>query len=1006
MAAKTTNKLIFPGEGTTQQQRIVDVLQPDKLNLHDFSVADWMKFAWNFAEKVNYFNSENQADGNWQDFFIEEAKIKSFLDGLEKDQALTPHLSLFVCFLYLLEHSKKHFNKLTQRHLDFYYQEILKIDKLAPVPDQVHVVFELAKNSLQEKIAANTLLDAGKDKNGKKLYFSTQEELIANKTSISQIKNVYHHSDEKLKRIKACQVANSLDGLGKALPEANTKWFPFGYVKAEYSDAVPELPDARLGFAIASPLLLLNEGNRTISLEIEFQKTTGFLVTQTDWLKIQISGEKKWLDPASFKMEIKPENKLIFEINLDKSVKPVVGYQSEILGEHFATGDPVIRFLIDTNSAEGYDFANTFSKLILSSITLTVNAKEIKTLVAENDLGILNAKKPFFPFGPIPLKGSRFFLKNQEVFEKNWDQLDLTIKWMNKPDSLADQYFAYRKEFRTNLTKDTYKTGITADPAATPPYKKDAANIIVTNDEFFEAKVDILSESEWKTIDSKFLLFNKAGENGFTRLSIANNQFDTTGNGQIQVQLNQSFLHEMYPRIYAMAMMNETPVLIPKEPYTPMIESIELSYSASEETKFNELSETESTQLFHEHPFGQSKIDSNPTDQSISVLVPEYQPGGELYLGLKDAELRQQIALFFQVSEGSENPEATGFATNEKMVWSVLCSDKWMTLTSDYLISNQTDNFLKSGIVKFSLPAEATKTNTVLPAGLHWVRVKMNKSFDVVCQILDIRTQAVLAQFSDQENELSHLLTGIPEKTISTLAERKQAVKIVAQPFNSFGGSAQETETAYYQRVSERLRHKNRAITLWDYEHLVLEQFPEIHKVRCLNHSSGSSFTSPGNVTLIVIPDILNRNVFDIYQPRVSRATLNKIQNYINLLNTLHVNAVVINPDYEEVELTLEVRFNAGFDENFYQKVLQEDITKLLSPWAFVKSSELQFGATLHKSTIISYIEKLNYVDYLTDLKLKHLGEFKPSVSPSNPKAILVSAKKHKVKVLSADCKK
>ncbi|MFY9152169.1 MAG: baseplate J/gp47 family protein [Prolixibacteraceae bacterium] len=1009
MAAKTKDMFFLPGEGTDQQQREVEILNPKNLNLHDFSVADWMKFAWNFAEEVNFFDAENKLEGNWQDFFIEEAKIKSFLDGLEKDNSLTPHLTLFVCFLYLLEYSKKHFNQLTQKHLDFYYQEILKINKKAAVPDQVHVIFELAKNSLQEKIAQNTSLDAGKDSTGKKMNFITQEEIVVNKTSISQIKNVYHHSDEKTKCIKACTVANSLDGLGKALPETNPKWYPFGYAKPGYDNLFPELPDARIGFAISSPLLLLNEGVRTITLEIEFQKPIKFKTSFDQCFQIQISGEKKWLEPSSFKVDTKSKEKLLFEIILDNSVKPVSGYNQSVLGEHFTTNDPVLRFLPDITSAEGYAFVLSFSKQKLKNISLQVDVKEIKSVVAENDLGVLNPKKPFFPFGPIPLKGSKMKLMSSEIFDKNWTQLLVDFSWMNKPDSLAAQYFAYRTEFKTNLTKSSYKSGITEDSKATPPYKKDAANLIVKNDDYFQATVSIFSSGEWKETDKDFLIFNKDGGNGKSRLAISNNKFDTRGNGMVQIQLNQSFLHEMYPHIYAMAMLNEASTLIPKEPYTPVIESLELSYSAFEETNFNEKvpgKNTTAIQLFHEQPFGQNKVPASPANQASACLVPEYSLGGELYLGLKDVELRQQISFLFQISEGSENPETPGFTAEEKMEWSVLCSDKWMTLNSDYLISNQTDNFLKSGIVNLSIPAEATKTNTVLPSGLHWIRVRMNKKYDAVCQIIDIKTQAVSAEFKNQENELSHLNTGIQAKTISTLTERKQAVKTVTQPFSSFGGIPPETDSAYYQRVSERLRHKNRAITLWDYEHLILEQFPEIHQVRCLNHTSGNSFLSPGNVTIVVVPDILNRNVFDIYQPRVSRATLNKIQNYINQLNTLHVSAAVINPEYEEVEITLSVRFRTGFDENYYQKILQEDLTKLLSPWAFEKTIDLRFGTILHKSVIVSYIEKLNYIDYLTELKVKHKGEFKPVVSPSSPKAILVSAKKHWISIAPAGCKK
>jgi hypothetical protein len=373
---------------------------------------------------------------------------------------------------------------------------------------------------------------------------------------------------------------------------------------------------------------------------------------------------------------------------------------------------------------------------------------------------------------------------------------------------------------------------------------------------------------------------------------------------------------------------------------------------------------------------------------------------------LKDTEPLQQLAVLFQIFEGSENPLASGFADGEKMEWSVLCSNNWTVLDSNHLIANATDNFLKSGIVKFSIPAEATKNNTLLPADLIWVKVRMNKNFDAVCKIIDILPQAVVAKFTNQGNELSHLKNGLQAKTISKLVERKQEIKSVSQPFNSFGGKPEETDDAYYRRISERLRHKNRAITLWDYEHLILQEFPEIHKVRCLNHTSADSYLSPGNVTIVVIPDIQNRNVFDLYEPRVSKATLNKIQSYINQLNSLHVNAVVINPEYEAVEISLNVRFYVGYDENYYKKVLQEDITKLLSPWAFERTIDLNFGTELHKSVVISYIEKLNYVDYVADLKMKHKGEFKPIIIPSGPKSILVSAKKHPIEIQPAVCPK
>ena len=112
----------------------------------------------------------------------------------------------------------------------------------------------------------------------------------------------------------------------------------------------------------------------------------------------------------------------------------------------------------------------------------------------------------------------------------------------------------------------------------------------------------------------------------------------------------------------------------------------------------------------------------------------------------------------------------------------------------------------------------------------------------------------------------------------------------------------------------------------------------------------------------------------------------------------------------EEVTVELKVKFHKGYDEVYYKTVLEEDITKLLSPWAFDSASSLQFGQSLHKSVIINYIEKLPYVDFIAEVKLhqqnaatKVVSEVNEAV-PSSPEVILVSAKTHVIDTDLNDC--
>ena len=122
----------------------------------------------------------------------------------------------------------------------------------------------------------------------------------------------------------------------------------------------------------------------------------------------------------------------------------------------------------------------------------------------------------------------------------------------------------------------------------------------------------------------------------------------------------------------------------------------------------------------------------------------------------------------------------------------------------------------------------------------------------------------------------------------------------------------------FYRRISERLRHKDRAIDLWDYERLVLEAFPSIYKVKCLNHtqyepaeSQGSGPCSggvyrelaPGHVTLVALPNLRGQVQRDPLKPYTSLGVLSDIQAYLAQRCSGFVQLHVKNPQFEEVRI-------------------------------------------------------------------------------------------------------
>ena len=169
MTATCIDTFLMNLRGTSQAQRSATFLDPKKVNLNDLELTDYMQLAHNFAKEIHFFNTHTPENptGDWQKFFLagDAETLQSFLDQAEINKDVTPHLTLFICFLKLLEHSKLRFNAITQRHLDFYYAEVLQIQKRPAQKDQVHLLFELAKNIDQYALPEQTQLLAGKDEN-------------------------------------------------------------------------------------------------------------------------------------------------------------------------------------------------------------------------------------------------------------------------------------------------------------------------------------------------------------------------------------------------------------------------------------------------------------------------------------------------------------------------------------------------------------------------------------------------------------------------------------------------------------------------------------------------------------------------------------------------------------------------------------------------------------------------------------------------------------------------
>ena len=113
--------------------------------------------------------------------------------ALEKYPKHQPHFALLLAFIKLFKYAQNNINRITKRHLDFYYKKVLHLKEKDAVPDQVHLIFELAKNFSSYTLSKGTLLKAGKDATSVAVSYQTDKELVVN-TALIKVINMTDNS--------------------------------------------------------------------------------------------------------------------------------------------------------------------------------------------------------------------------------------------------------------------------------------------------------------------------------------------------------------------------------------------------------------------------------------------------------------------------------------------------------------------------------------------------------------------------------------------------------------------------------------------------------------------------------------------------------------------------------------------------------------------------------------------------------------------------------------------
>ncbi len=666
-----------------------------------------------------------------------------------------PHYALFLTFIKLFRHAQNSVNQFTQRHLNLYYRDILQLQLKPEVPDHVHLIVELQKNVAQHLISKDTLFKAGKDAAGNELLYAAENDVVINKTSLAAIQSLLvikkTSAGKSYQSVYAAPDSNSADGKGEPIKGEDKSWMTFG------SNAGSNL--ASIGFAIASHLLYMQEGDRIITLNFETEQP---LPTSPSLFSVKpvvhLTGEKDW-EHATVSLFTKlTSNRFQLRCSITGNASAIIPFSTLIHKDVFDTIYPVIKCSFISKAT--FNHQQEWAGIAIKKVDLQVSVTGMKKLMVKNDLSVVDTSRPFMPFGPNPYAGSACIIGNKEIFQKEDASVVLDFEWdkVPQPEGIISHQSLYKsgEPITNSITRLHLTPGFNFDVfvvKASVAHLENKGwgsvsalqNLFKSREMFGNDLVDHATnctepatlrsgqlyasypEATFNASPGQYIIFNVETniEPSFTPDEAYDNN---AAAGFIKLELNRDLGHKDFiQRFSRLAGQQKTP---PSDPYTPLAKGLTASYTASLTLDFSIAAAKPLTQrkwqYFSLHPFGVREENHFLNNAPLFTITPSFNNEGELYLGLENAVRDTTVNILFQVSEGSANP----LKTKQEIVWQYLAKNNLWKIFEKGKVTDDTNGLLHSGIITFAIPDDLADAPTLMGAKHKWIKASVEQSSD------------------------------------------------------------------------------------------------------------------------------------------------------------------------------------------------------------------------------------------------------------------------------------
>lgn len=770
-----------------------------------------------------------------------------YIARIEAGGDLDASLALLLTFIRNYCLLADRFNRRFEGWAGFYRKNILNDTPKEAVQDRTLLVVEpeRGKGAAAFPLPAGTGFTAGKKADGSDLVYATAEKEYIVPARIRTVCSLFPEQG----RLLAVSVGSGEQSAAPLFAADNPAAVPFEY-----------------GWLLFSRSLVLSEGRRRVRVRFDFRSEERMpdlspLTGDSAAFRLQTGGSEGWT-PREYVLSCE-RGSLRFDFTIEESGEAPAPCTQEVHG--IATAHPAVRILFADRERTAI-----LRGLEVESIRIRTEVEGIRNFTLIGESGPMDPTRPFYPFGPLGERDSRFVFGHEEAALKPVTAVRLKGVWNKLPEGgFGPIYRNYHTDEPVGdssfMVRCAWQDGggwHEFGQSPRPLFRTEASGAIAERADFaFDCPADNLAENSPMPYrrDSK----------GFYRMVLSAPAIGFGTNAYYtlfaEVTAHNSRVKEKHRRP------------LPGKPQVPLLADMTFGYRSEE------VLDRENGGIYRiDGVFGYEECRDNgrppvflPDTDAPSLMVGLDGMGGtgrvRLYFNLRPAALEEMPV--------AEQPSGA------LRICRYAGGGLWCELSPEEILCEETEGFARSGFIELKARKETA-------GGSLWLRFSFAGGRGPEGMVLDgLFLNCIRVQAADGDG------TPLPAGTAVAPLRPDSRIRSVFSFRPGSGGKPAETEAAASVRQRIRIATRNRAVCGRDYKQLLLERFPEAGKVCCVSPDGESK-----GVRIVVFPKPEAERF--PFLPGWKRA---EMEAWVRRCAPPFAEIKVVNPVYE----ALDVRFGA-----------------------------------------------------------------------------------------------